>query len=29
MYKSLPIKHHRVGKKHTTQIENLNANVRH
>ena len=29
MYKSLPIKHHRVGKKHTTQIESLNANVRH
>ena len=29
MYKSLPIKHHRVGNKHTTQIESLNANVRH
>ena len=29
MYKFLPKKQHRIGKKHTTQIESLNANVRH
>ena len=29
MYKSLPRKQNQVGKKHTTQIESLNANVRH
>ena len=29
MYKSLPQKQHRVGKKYTTHIESLNANFRH
>ena len=29
MYRSLPKYRHLVGKKHTTQIESLNANVRH
>ena len=29
MYKELPQTKHLVGKKHTTQIESLNANVRH
>jgi len=29
MYKSLPRKQHQVGKKYTTQIESLNANIRH
>ena len=29
VYKELPVKIHVVGKKHTTQIESLNANVRH
>ena len=29
VYKSLPKHRHLIGKKHTTQIESLNANVRH
>ena len=29
IYRSLPTQKHLVGKKHTTQIESLNANVRH
>ncbi len=29
IYKSLPKDKHLIGKKHTTQIESLNANVRH
>ena len=29
IYKSLPNHKHLIGKKHTTQIESLNANVRH
>ena len=29
LYKSLPKNKHLLGKKHTTQIESLNANIRH
>ena len=29
IYQSLPEDKHLVGKKHTTQIESLNANIRH
>ncbi|NQY74957.1 MAG: IS1 family transposase, partial [Candidatus Margulisbacteria bacterium] len=29
IYKSLPKEKHVTGKKHTTNIESLNANVRH